>query len=589
MPTNDRLPTLCDVEPILPIDIARLIETRLLVQANSGGGKSWALRRLLEVTYGHVQHLVLDPDGEYHTLRQKFDYVLAGKGGDCPAEVKSAKLLARRLLELGASAIIDISELGEDRAAFVEAFLESLMDAPRQLWHPVMVVIDEAHKFCSEGDRKATAHAAVVDLMSRGRKRGFCGVLATQRISKLDKSAAAEVNNKLIGRTGLDVDVDRAAKEIGLNLKDARAELPYLEPGQFWAVGPALAARPTLVKIGQVATTHPKAGARGGPPTPPRGDFKKALAEQLANLPAEAEAEAKTVEELRKRVRELEATGGGAEVERLEKMVQVLVQERDIARAKLEDIERVELANDGLLEEVSRGIDESIDRLTALRNRIPEALEEAAKTSNGSRVFFGAVPPPDIPQPRRVEVRSSDGEVAWVDPKKLTISQGADLSAMERAFLTVLAQWRETYTSAMPKHKVLLYADYSAGGATSKCFAKMTKAGWIAPDGAGSVRITSSGLGALGSYEPLPTGEDLYRHILNGSRLSTMEKELLSRIWEVRREGAIGKGEVLKRAGYAAGGATSKAFARLVALDYCVNTGGGKICVADDLWKRRDV
>ena len=30
----------------LPLDVDRLVVSRLLVQANSGGGKSWALRRL---------------------------------------------------------------------------------------------------------------------------------------------------------------------------------------------------------------------------------------------------------------------------------------------------------------------------------------------------------------------------------------------------------------------------------------------------------------------------------------------------------------------------------------------------------------
>lgn len=58
-------------------DLDRLIGTRLLVQANSGAGKSWCLRRILEQTHGHVQHLVIDPEGEFPSLREKFDYVLA--------------------------------------------------------------------------------------------------------------------------------------------------------------------------------------------------------------------------------------------------------------------------------------------------------------------------------------------------------------------------------------------------------------------------------------------------------------------------------------------------------------------------------
>ena len=41
-----------------------LVDSRLLIQANSGGGKSQTIRRLLEQTHGRVQHLVIDPEGD---------------------------------------------------------------------------------------------------------------------------------------------------------------------------------------------------------------------------------------------------------------------------------------------------------------------------------------------------------------------------------------------------------------------------------------------------------------------------------------------------------------------------------------------
>src|SRR3989454_10288624 len=90
------------------IDLPSLLDTRLLVQANSGGGKSWLLRRILEQSHGKVQQIVIDLEGEFSTLREKYDYVLAGKEGDTPADPKSASLLARKLLELNVSAIIDL-------------------------------------------------------------------------------------------------------------------------------------------------------------------------------------------------------------------------------------------------------------------------------------------------------------------------------------------------------------------------------------------------------------------------------------------------------------------------------------------------
>ncbi len=289
-----------------PINLDRLIETRLLVSANSGAGKSWALRRLLEQTYGSCQHLVIDPDGEFHTLREGYDYVLVGKNGECAANLKSAALLATRLLELNTSAILDISELSiHDRQLFVQRFLESLMAAPRELWHPVIVVIDEAHSYAPQ-DGHAESSAAVIDLMARGRKRGFCGLLATQRISKLHKDAAAEANNRLIGRSALDIDMKRAAAELGFTTREEILSLRKLEDGHFYAFGPALSPIVKEIHIGPVKTTHLKAGQRSALPTPPRDRVKKVLA-QLADLPAEAEEEARSVAEWRAKLKQAEA------------------------------------------------------------------------------------------------------------------------------------------------------------------------------------------------------------------------------------------------------------------------------------------
>src|ERR1700760_517932 len=96
----------------MKLDVDRLLLTRMLVQANSGNGKSWLLRRLFEATAGLVQQLIIDPEGEFATLREKHDLIIvAAHGGDALAHPKTAELLARRLLETHASAVLDISDL----------------------------------------------------------------------------------------------------------------------------------------------------------------------------------------------------------------------------------------------------------------------------------------------------------------------------------------------------------------------------------------------------------------------------------------------------------------------------------------------
>jgi len=55
----------------IKIELEKLITSRLLIQANSGGGKSWLLRRILEQSHGKIQHLIIDLEGEFSTLREK--------------------------------------------------------------------------------------------------------------------------------------------------------------------------------------------------------------------------------------------------------------------------------------------------------------------------------------------------------------------------------------------------------------------------------------------------------------------------------------------------------------------------------------
>src|SRR3546814_3695825 len=97
------------------------------------------------------------------------------------------------------------------------SFLGWVLSADPGHWHPAIVSVYEAHLFAPHGDngvsretRKASLET-MRDLMCRGRKLGLSGIIATLRLSKLDKNVAAEASNYLLGRTFLDIDINRAA------------------------------------------------------------------------------------------------------------------------------------------------------------------------------------------------------------------------------------------------------------------------------------------------------------------------------------------------------------------------------------------
>ena len=290
----------------LECDLPALVDTRLLIQANSGGGKSWLLRLIAE--RAGIQTIALDSEGEFASLRESVDMLLVGAGGELPASPRYAALLARRLIEYKVSGVIDLYELklGE-RRQFVKLFLDSLIHLPRELWRPTLVILDEAHIYCPErGSGEAESTEAVISLMSQGRKRGYAGIIATQRLSKLHKDAAAEANNVIIGRPWLDADQARAGDAFGLSKGD-RLKLRDLKQGEFYAFGPAFN-QPGIVhfRSDRVRTTHPRPGERHLLSAPAPSAAIRGVLGKFVDLPHEVEAEIRGLDEARRRIAELE-------------------------------------------------------------------------------------------------------------------------------------------------------------------------------------------------------------------------------------------------------------------------------------------
>ncbi len=243
------------------LDLAKVIDGRLLIQGASGAGKSWTLRRLLEQSAGAIQHIVLDPEGEYASLVENQGYLrLDGAALDIAAlAVAAERVRAHRI-----SVVLDLSDCErEAQMIAATAFLRALIDAPREDWHAALVAIDEAHLFAPYGGGEAGAPSvrkasigALTDLMSRGRKRGLCGVLATQRLARLSRSVSSEATNFLVGLNTLDLDIRRAAETIGWDARRAFDRLSMLQAGDFVAVGPAFSRSPCVLRVGAIASTH---------------------------------------------------------------------------------------------------------------------------------------------------------------------------------------------------------------------------------------------------------------------------------------------------------------------------------------------
>ncbi|WP_420133266.1 helicase HerA domain-containing protein [Rhodopseudomonas sp.] len=242
------------------LDLEELLATRLLVQGNSGSGKSHLLRRLLEQSAPWVQQAIIDPEGDFVTLAERFGHLVIDAEDHTE---RGLQVAGERARTHRVSVVLNLEGLdAENQMRRAAAFLDGMFNTARDHWYPMLVVVDEAQLFApavagevSDEARKLSL-GAMTNLMCRGRKRGLAGVIATQRLAKLAKNVAAEASNFLMGRTFLDIDMARAADLLGMERRQAEA-FRDLERGQFMALGPALSRRPLGLRIG-ATETHPR-------------------------------------------------------------------------------------------------------------------------------------------------------------------------------------------------------------------------------------------------------------------------------------------------------------------------------------------
>lgn len=245
----------------LEIDLAKLMAGRMLVQGSSGAGKSQTLRRIVEEAFDYVTVILVDPEGEFENLA---DHIGA-------TTLRAAELAADGLTSVAWSARrhrlplhLDLTDLApDDRILKAAAFFAGLVgEARADTSHSVLVAIDEAHLLAPhiagsarDAEIRRLGVSTLTELCARGRKRGIGAVIATQRLAKLATSVTSELHNVLIGLNVFDRDVARAADLLGLS-HDESQRLRSLEPGQFYALGPALSRVPVLGRVGDTVTRH---------------------------------------------------------------------------------------------------------------------------------------------------------------------------------------------------------------------------------------------------------------------------------------------------------------------------------------------
>jgi DNA helicase HerA-like ATPase len=100
------------------------------------------LRRLLEESAPLVQQVVVDPEGDFVTLAEPFGHIVVDGAA---YNTNDLVRLANRVRQHRASVVLALDGLEiEAQMRCAATFLNALFDAPREIWYPALVVVDEA-------------------------------------------------------------------------------------------------------------------------------------------------------------------------------------------------------------------------------------------------------------------------------------------------------------------------------------------------------------------------------------------------------------------------------------------------------------
>jgi type IV secretory pathway VirB4 component len=135
---------------------ANLIATgRTCVLGSSGSGKSYAVGVICEeLCKNHVPFVIIDTEGEYSGLKEKYDVIWVGEDQHCDLNWKSLNLekLAQHALD-SAPLILDLSETVQPRKK-ISAFLSEIYREVSKRRTPYLVILEEADKFAPQvGER----------------------------------------------------------------------------------------------------------------------------------------------------------------------------------------------------------------------------------------------------------------------------------------------------------------------------------------------------------------------------------------------------------------------------------------------------
>ncbi len=194
----------------LNLDLEDIIGQCIGILGIRGSGKTNTAGVILqELLRNNYPLTIVDIDGEYFGLKERYEVLVVGRGEGVEIEVDAdcAEEIAQISMEKNIPVVLDLSGfLSEERTEFLKEYLTALWDLAGKLRRPYIVGIEEAHEFIPQGV-KTELKELIARLALRGRKRGLGTIIISQRSAKVEKDVLSQAGMLLLHRVVHEVDM----------------------------------------------------------------------------------------------------------------------------------------------------------------------------------------------------------------------------------------------------------------------------------------------------------------------------------------------------------------------------------------------
>lgn len=217
------------------IQTQTLVGRSVAVLGITGSGKTNTAAVLIEELLSSGLPLtVVDIEGEYWGLKEKFEVIVAGRSEHAELEVNpnSAAQLAEISVKRSISVILDLSDFTQNEASeFLTQYFTSLWAASTSAKQPYQIVLEEAHEFVPQGIGTLLKQI-LTRIALRGRKRGLGIILISQRSAKVEKDVLTQTSLLFLHKVVHPIDVKVYKDLIPLPGTQVEDMIRKLQPGE---------------------------------------------------------------------------------------------------------------------------------------------------------------------------------------------------------------------------------------------------------------------------------------------------------------------------------------------------------------------